>query len=189
MKIGKHLLNKQGSSWIVSFLCPLKKTCGNMGLFHFISLHSKYLLFILSSFKSVNKNFECSDMKKYYGSEATKTGARNYARKFYSSKAWERKSKAYRKAHPLCERCLKKGIYTRSTCVHHKTHIDQDNYRDVHILFGDSNLEALCDLCHAQEHSKRKPSFEFDENGMLIGCGREDDECKKEHGKKESIHN
>ena len=47
-------------------------------------------------------------MKKYYGSEATKTGARNYARKFYSSKAWEKKSKAYRKAHPLCERCLKK---------------------------------------------------------------------------------
>ena len=32
-------------------------------------------------------------------------------------------------------------------------------------------------------------TFEFDENGMLIGCGREDDECKKEHGKKESIHN
>ena len=90
-----------------------------------------------------------------------------------------------RKAHPLCERCLKKGIYTRSTCVHHKVHIDQDNYRDIHILFGDSNLEALCDLCHAEEHSKRKPSFEFDENGMLIGCGREDDECKKEHGKKE----
>ena len=150
----------------------------------FISLHSKCLLFILSSFKSVNKNFECSDMKKYYGSEATKTGARNYARKFYSSKAWEKKSKAYRKSHPLCERCLKKGIYTRSTCVHHKIHIDQDNYRDIHILFGDSNLEALCDLCHAEEHSKRKPSFEFDENGMLIGCGKED-ECKKEHGKKE----
>lgn len=136
-----------------------------------------------------SKHFECSDMKKYYGSEATKTGARNYARKFYSSKAWENKSKAYRKAHPLCERCLKKGIYTRSTCVHHKVHINQDNYRDIHILFGDSNLEALCDLCHAEEHSKRKPSFEFDENGMLIGCGREDDECKKKHGKKESIHN
>lgn len=143
---------------------------------------------MLSSFPTnfnCNQIFECSDMKKYYGSEATKTGARNYARKFYSSKAWEKKSKAYRKAHPLCERCLKKGIYNRSTCVHHKVHIDQDNYRDIHILFGDSNLEALCDLCHAEEHSKRKPSFEFDENGMLIGCGREDDECKKEHGKKE----
>ena len=57
--------------------------------------------------------------------------------------------------------------------------------QSAHRLFGDSNLEALCDLCHAEEHSKRKPSFEFDENGMLIGCGREDDECKKEHGKKE----
>ena len=174
---------------------PVEKDLWKHGPFSylFISLHSKQLLLFLSSFKSVNcsygQNFECSDMKKYYGSEATKTGARNYARKFYSSKAWERKSKAYRKAHPLCERCLKKGIYTRSTCVHHKVHIDQDNYRDVHILFGDSNLEALCDLCHAEEHSKRKPSFEFDENGMLIGCGREDDECKKEHGKKESIHN
>lgn len=170
-------------------IVPVGKDLWKHGSFSYHCIQRVYCSYCRPLFNPTNCNcnqiFECSDMKKYYGSEATKTGARNYARKFYSSKAWEKKSKAYRKAHPLCERCLKKGIYTRSTCVHHKIHIDQDNYRDIHILFGDSNLEALCDLCHAEEHSKRKPSFEFDENGMLIGCGREDDECKKEHGKKE----
>lgn len=109
-----------------------------------------------------------SYMKKYYGSPETQTGARNFARKFYSSKAWEKKSKTYRKNHPLCVRCLKKGLYTRSTCVHHKIHISEDNFRDPQILFGDANLEALCDDCHAKEHSKHKVEFEYDENGTLI---------------------
>ena len=106
-------------------------------------------------------------MKKYYGSKNTKTGARNYARKFYSSKSWTAKSKSYRQMHPLCERCLKKGIYEKSTCVHHKKHIDETNYQDAMILFGDDNLEALCDECHAKEHS-HYTGYEFDENGQLI---------------------
>lgn len=100
---------------------------------------------------------------KYYGNQ----GARNYARKFYSSKAWTVKSKAYRKSHPLCERCLKRGIYTKSTCVHHKEHISKDNYNDTSILLGDDNLEALCDDCHAKEHSKRT-YYEFNEDGAMV---------------------
>lgn len=106
-------------------------------------------------------------MKKYYGSEETKKGARNFARKFYSSKSWEKRSIAFRKMHPLCERCLKKGILTKSTCVHHKEHISEENYQNADILYGEDNLEALCDKCHAEEHSGTK-RFEFDENGQLI---------------------
>lgn len=103
-------------------------------------------------------------MKKYYGN---KDGARNFARKFYSSKSWRTKSSAYRIEHPLCERCLKHGIYTKSTCVHHKEHISRMNQYDWNILLGDDNLEALCDDCHAKEHAKYT-SYEFDEDGTLI---------------------
>ena len=103
-------------------------------------------------------------MKKYYGD---KEGARNFARKFYSSKAWKSKSKAYRAMHPLCERCLKHGIYSKSTCVHHKEHISRNNQYDWSILLGDENLESLCDDCHAKEHAKHT-SYEFNEDGTLI---------------------
>lgn len=112
-------------------------------------------------------------MRKYYGSKEARTGARNFARKFYSSKAWEKKSKAYRKEHPLCERCLKRGLFTPSTCVHHKEHITKDNYHDPRVLFNDENLEALCDLCHAKEHSEGS-FFEFSEDGTLIDFKREE---------------
>lgn len=105
-------------------------------------------------------------MKKYMGKD--KTGARNYARKFYSSKSWEKKSKSYRHMHPLCERCLKHGIFTKSTCVHHKQHIDSHNYMDANILFGDDNLEALCDDCHAKEHAGGI-YYDFDDQGQLVG--------------------
>lgn len=114
-------------------------------------------------------------MKKYYGAENTKQGARNFARKFYSSKAWTKKSIAYRQIHPLCERCLKKGIFEKSTCVHHKKHIDESNYQDPKILFGDDNLEALCDNCHAREHSDYV-SYRFDEFGRLIDDYEEEQE-------------
>lgn len=115
--------------------------------------------------------------KKWYGSEDTKKGARNYARKFYNSGAWKKRRKAYRQAHPLCERCLAKGIYTEATCVHHKIHINEKNYTDPNILFGDDNLEALCDLCHSKEHSSETSVFVFDERtGMLVEIKRRDEE-------------
>lgn len=94
-------------------------------------------------------------------------GARNFALKFYKSKAWKQKSKMYRALHPLCEKCLEKGIYTPSQCVHHKIHITRDNMSDPEILMGDNNLQALCRDCHAAEHSKRQP-VKFNSDGSLI---------------------
>lgn len=98
----------------------------------------------------------------------TEKGARWYARKFYSSRAWERRSKSYRQAHPLCERCMKKGRIEPSTCVHHIIHINKQNYKDAEILFNDNNLEALCDKCHYEEHHGNGTSFSFAPDGTLI---------------------
>lgn len=94
-------------------------------------------------------------------------GARNFAKKFYKSSAWIKKSKAYRRKHPLCERCLKKGIYTPSQCVHHKIYISRENYKDARITLNDDNLEALCHLCHEREHNGGI-DYEFDEDGSLV---------------------
>lgn len=103
-------------------------------------------------------------MKKYYGDE----GARHYARKFYSSSTWTKRSKAYREKHPFCERCLAKGYLEPSACVHHRIHIDKENYKDYKILLNEENLEALCTNCHAKEHARHKAVFEFKEDGTLM---------------------
>lgn len=98
-----------------------------------------------------------------------KVGARNYALKFYKSKAWKERSVTYRKQHPLCERCLAKGIYTPAALVHHKIHIDENNMNDPFILLSDENLEALCHDCHNDEHSGRvEKARRFNPDGSLI---------------------
>lgn len=96
-----------------------------------------------------------------------KKGARNFAQRFYKSHAWEHLSRAYRMEHPLCERCLQKGIYHPSEITHHIIHIDEDNCHDPEILYGYDNLEALCRDCHGAEHSGYTPD-KFDEKGRLI---------------------
>jgi 5-methylcytosine-specific restriction endonuclease McrA len=96
-----------------------------------------------------------------------KTGARNFARKFYSSKQWEWRSKTYRNEHPLCEKCLAKGLYVPAVLVHHKVHISPENCHDPNILLGEDNLESLCAECHAEEHSDKEVP-KFDEYGCLI---------------------
>lgn len=102
--------------------------------------------------------------KKYYGNQ----GARHFAKAFYASGLWRNKSESFRNTHPLCERCLKKGLYEPSTCVHHKIHISVENYQDPAILYGDDNLEALCDKCHYVEHHGSTIEYDFNEDGSLI---------------------
>lgn len=94
-------------------------------------------------------------------------GARNFASKFYKGKAWKKRSRDYRQTHPLCERCLKKGLYVPAECVHHKIHITEENQYDQQILLGEANLESLCRQCHAEEHSQ-KESVKFGIDGRLI---------------------
>lgn len=97
-----------------------------------------------------------------------RNGARNFALKFYKSKNWKAKSVSYRKQHPLCERCLKKGLYVPAQLVHHKIHIDQSNFEDPMILLNDNNLESLCRECHAQEHSTKGEKPLFNPDGSLL---------------------
>lgn len=68
-----------------------------------------------------------------------------------------------------------------SECVHHKIHIDETNYRNPNILLKEENLEALCNNCHAKEHSNGETVYyEYDENGRLIDITKEsDDDGKK----------
>ena len=94
--------------------------------------------------------------------------ARGFAKKFYSSKAWEVCRNAYiTKVFGLCERCEMPG-----KIVHHKIYINPANINNSEILLNHDNLELLCQDCHNKEHHKTGEAiadgYEFDEQGNLI---------------------
>ncbi len=91
----------------------------------------------------------------------------NIAKK-YKSKKWQKLRKKKLILDPLCERCLKKNIYSATYFIHHKEYITDKNYEDDDIFFNIDNLESLCKKCHNEEHFKEKDEYIFDENGDLI---------------------
>lgn len=91
----------------------------------------------------------------------------NIARK-YRCKRWASLRHQKLLLNPLCERCMKKGIYKPAYIVHHKEYITDKNYNDDNIFYNINNLESLCQECHNKEHFKTKEEYYFDENGDLI---------------------
>lgn len=100
--------------------------------------------------------------------------AREFARAFYHSPAWERaRSAAIARAHGLCERCLEQGIYTPCAIVHHRVHLTPDNICDSSVTTDLRNLECVCRDCHAAEHPEiygDRPNVRvaFDEFGNVV---------------------
>lgn len=89
---------------------------------------------------------------------------------FYRSRIWERCRKEYVKSvGGLCERCYAKGLIVPGVIVHHKIHLNQDNYKDPNIALNFDNLEYLCMTCHRNAHiDKDKNSRYFvDDNGTV----------------------
>lgn len=79
--------------------------------------------------------------------------AKEFARPFYSSKAWQECRNEYaRRVHHLCENCLKQGIYKPGVLVHHKIEIDPININNPEITLNFDNLELLCRACHTLKH-------------------------------------
>ena len=64
---------------------------------------------------------------------------------------WEKESKAFRSDHPLCEMCLKKGIYTPAEVVDHiiPVAICKD-------FWDSSNWQSLCKKHNAEKGNKDK---------------------------------
>lgn len=93
---------------------------------------------------------------------------KEYARTFYSSKAWRDCRRAYAKSKGgLCERCLSRGIYKPGEIVHHKVYITPENIQDPAVTLSWENLELVCRDCHAQEHDGLKRRYKVDDMGRV----------------------
>ena len=87
---------------------------------------------------------------------------KNYARQFYSSKAWQHTRESYRKSkRNLCEVCLAKGLITPAEIVHHKIEITPDNITDQNITLNWDNLQCVCRDCHAAVHEKNYEKYRY----------------------------
>ena len=94
---------------------------------------------------------------------------KEYAERFYSSKAWKECRKAYRKqVGGLCERCLAEGRISAGVIVHHKIYVTPENINRPDIILNPANLELLCRDCHAREHEGRQRRYKVDELGRVI---------------------
>lgn len=102
--------------------------------------------------------------------------AREFARQFYSSAAWQSCRNEYMKtAHYLCEDCLKRGIYRPAKEVHHVEELTPMNIHRPEISLSFDNLVALCKECHKARHcsAEKNKRYTFGENGEIIFLEKE----------------
>ena len=77
--------------------------------------------------------------------------------KFYTSTAWRKCRAAVLKEHGgLCQLCLAKGLIEPAVHVHHRIHLTPENLNDPRIALDSSNLMALCEECHAEQHRTKR---------------------------------
>lgn len=88
--------------------------------------------------------------------------AKAFAKKFYSSKAWQDCRNEYAaRRHYLCEDCLRRGIYKPGVIVHHKIEIDPVTIEKPEIALNFDNLELLCRECHARRHEQQFKGWKY----------------------------
>lgn len=83
--------------------------------------------------------------------------AREFAKQFYGSTAWQQCRDTYRqKAAGLCEDCRKRGIINAGDEVHHVIWLTPQNINDPNITLNFDNLVLLCHECHMKRHGNSK---------------------------------
>lgn len=94
--------------------------------------------------------------------------AKEFAKKFYKSKAWKKCRDSYfNYRHGMCERCKCKP----GKIVHHKTTLTPGNINNPNITLNFDKLELLCQDCHNKEHMGNSTMVNglcFDDNGNLM---------------------
>ena len=94
----------------------------------------------------------------------------DFAEQFYKSSTWKNvQALVMRRDKALCVECLKNGIVTPASLVHHIKPITRQNIDDPTITLNMDNLEALCTKCHETIHKKvnQVRRFSVDKNGNI----------------------
>ena len=74
--------------------------------------------------------------------------------KFYQSKRWRATRNFYIQANPLCEECKRSNKIKGGQCVDHIKPISQGGH-----ITDYSNLQTLCNKCHAKKSGKEGAEY------------------------------
>ena len=80
----------------------------------------------------------CSEHKTLHPEEVRAASKRGY------DSRWQKASRAYLQAYPLCVSCMKRGRYTRATVVDHIV----PHRGDPKLFWDRTNWQSLCKQCH-----------------------------------------
>ncbi len=100
--------------------------------------------------------------------------AKSFSYRFYHSSEWEQaREQALQRDGYLCQHCLRQGVETPATMVHHITELTPANVDDPNVSTNLSNLVSLCDLCHKKAHGwarqgAARRGLAFDSEGNLV---------------------
>ena len=77
--------------------------------------------------------------------------------RFYKTYAWKKSRESFLKEKGgLCEICLSKGLIEPAVHVHHRKPITPENLNDPSVTLDHSNLMALCEQCHQEQHRTKR---------------------------------
>jgi len=95
--------------------------------------------------------------------------AREFARKFYSSAAWQscRNNYSAMRRH-LCEDCMKRGVIKQGVEVHHIEELTPLNIHRPEVTLNYDNLILLCRECHKARHESKERRYIIGSNGEII---------------------
>ena len=77
----------------------------------------------------------------------------NDNQKFYNSKMWRALRKYKIKNNPLCEQCEREKQVTSAECIDHIKPLSMGGTNDL------SNLQTLCNKCHAKKSAKESVEY------------------------------
>ena len=60
--------------------------------------------------------------------------------------SWRKARSDFLQKHPLCEDCMKEGIYTQATDLHHRMKAKEH----PHLFYDDRYWMPLCHSCHSK---------------------------------------
>lgn len=84
----------------------------------------------------------------------------NNIKAFYNSVVWQHtRQEVLEEQHHECQRCKIKGLYSEAVTVHHIKYIR----KHPELAITKSNLEAICEECHFEEHHKIKVKPQLNE--------------------------
>lgn len=90
----------------------------------------------------------CEVHRKAHPEETRSAYTRGYG------KAWQRESRRFLQAHPLCVQCAKEGRYVKAVVVDHIT----PHRGDPTLFWAQTNWQALCKQCHDRK-TRTEDSF------------------------------